>query len=88
MEPKMICQSCTMPIDAAEDRGTEMDGSKSKEYCKYCLRNGAFTDPGMSFEQMQTTVKTEMKKRNIPDNIIQHSLDSLANLKRWKKAKA
>lgn len=85
MQPGMICQSCTMPIDAEEHRGTEMDGSKSTTYCKYCYQNGAFTDPGMTLGQMKETVTTEMKKRDIPENIIQQSLNSLAGLKRWEK---
>ena len=40
-EPK-LCQSCGMPL--TEDLlGTEADGSKSHDYCKYCYMDGAFT---------------------------------------------
>jgi hypothetical protein len=86
MEPKKICQSCTMPIDNAEDRGTEKDGSKSELYCKYCYQQGAFVDPTTTFDQMKEIVVTQMRKRDIPENIVQQSLDHLAGLKRWKRA--
>ena len=38
------CQSCGMPMGSTDELyGTEKDGSKSKDYCKYCYENGAFT---------------------------------------------
>lgn len=84
MEPKLFCQSCTMPIDKVEDRGTEKDGSKSNEYCKYCYQNGKFTDPGMTLEKMKSNVITQMKQRSFPLEILQRSLEMLPGLKRWK----
>ena len=85
MEPKMFCQSCTMPIDNIADRGTEKDNSKSNEYCKYCYKDGAFSEPGMTFEKMRSIVTIQMQKMNLPGDIIQKSLDSLAHLKRWQR---
>ena len=43
------CQSCGMPMGATNEMyGTNADGSKSEDYCKYCFENGAFTsDPTM-----------------------------------------
>ena len=84
METKLFCQSCTMPIDNVADRGTEKDGSKSCEYCKYCYQSGAFINPNMSFEEMKSLVVTQMEKMNLPSDIIQHSIRSLPNLKRWR----
>lgn len=84
MIPLKFCQSCTFPIDNSDDRGTEKDSSKSSMYCKYCYKNGEFTDPGMTLEKMQEIVKTEMQKQNLPANIIQQSLTMLPLLKRWK----
>lgn len=77
-----------MPIDNPADRGTEKDGSKNGEYCKYCYQNGAFTTPGMSFEEMKSIVATQMKKLNMPDSIIQKSTEMLPHLKRWRKVSA
>ena len=88
MEPKVFCQSCTMPIDNVADRGTEKDGSKSNEYCKYCYQNGAFINPDMSFDEMKSLVITQMEKMNLPADIIQNSVRSLPNLKRWRNVNA
>lgn len=87
MEPKIFCQSCTMPIDNIEDRGTERDGSRSKEYCKYCYQNGKFTDPDMTLEKMKNIVTTQMNKMSLPPVTLQKSLDYLPHLKRWQKQK-
>lgn len=85
MEAQKFCQSCTMPIDDMEERGTEKDGSKSDSYCKYCYQEGRFTDPEMTLERMQQIATTEMKKQKLPENIIQLSLNMLPGLKRWAK---
>lgn len=84
MELNNFCQSCTMPIDNIADRGTEKDGSKSAIYCKYCYQEGNFINPDLTLEEMKKIVVTQMHKLNLPDNIIQQSLDSLPNLKRWR----
>jgi hypothetical protein len=49
---EQICQSCAMPMVKDEDFGTNVDGSKNQEYCRYCFRNGKFTDPDITKEQM------------------------------------
>lgn len=43
MEEK-LCQSCGMPMGEQDELfGTNQDGSKNLEYCKYCYEKGAFT---------------------------------------------
>ena len=38
------CQSCAMPMgDSNEMYGTNADGSKNEDYCKYCYDKGKFT---------------------------------------------
>jgi hypothetical protein len=83
MEPKIFCQSCTIPIDNIDDRGTEKDGSKSDLYCKYCYQHGTFIDPDMDLNKMKNILVTQMRKFNLPESIIQQSLDTLPHLKRW-----
>lgn len=85
MNPNLICQSCTMPIDNMADRGTEKDGSKNSEYCKYCYQDGHLIEPDMTLTQMKEMVEKQMKKMNLPETIIQHSLNALPGLKRWQK---
>jgi hypothetical protein len=44
MEKALICQSCGMPLEKAEDYGTNADGTSNNEYCVYCYKDGKFTD--------------------------------------------
>ena len=83
MQPKNICQSCTMPIDNFEDRGAEKNGSKSDLYCKYCYKDGALIDPNMTIDEMKKIVTTQMQKLHLPENLIQRSVTLLPTLKRW-----
>lgn len=51
MEEK-YCQSCGMPMGSTDALyGTEKDGGKSADYCRYCYENGAFTSD-VSMEEM------------------------------------
>jgi hypothetical protein len=84
MENKIICQSCGMPIDTDSIKGTEKNGSKSNEYCKYCYENGTFKHPNMILEDMQNNVKNQMKKLELHDYAIQKAINLLPTLKRWK----
>ena len=41
---QIFCQSCGMPMGATDEMyGSNSDGSKNEDYCKYCFDNGAFT---------------------------------------------
>ena len=74
-----------MPLSKPELLGTEKDGSPKKYYCKYCYRNGQFTNPNLTLEEMKIKVKDQMKKMKIDDETITIAVDSLPNLKRWRK---
>lgn len=38
------CQSCAMPLGEGDDLlGSNADGSKNADYCRYCYQDGAFT---------------------------------------------
>ena len=39
---QQFCQSCGMPLNGA-NHGTEADGSLCPDYCKYCYKDGRFT---------------------------------------------
>ena len=39
MEFEQFCQSCAMPL-TEEILGTNEDGSKSQDYCKFCYEDG------------------------------------------------
>ncbi len=84
MENNIFCQSCSMPLDKPELLGTEKDGSKNKEYCAYCYKNGAFTTPNTTLQEMQAMVKTQMEKMKMESTAINMAVNSLPHLKRWK----
>jgi hypothetical protein len=72
-----------MPIDKPSDQGTEKDGSLSDQYCKYCYKDGSFTDPEMSLNKMKTICVQEMQKQGLPAVLIEQTLAMLPTLKRW-----
>jgi len=76
-----------MPLDNPDLLGTEKDGSKSQEYCKYCYEVGEFADPDMSLEGMQSLVIDKLEQENVPEDIIEGAVNSLLHLKRWKNIK-
>ncbi len=55
METK-YCQSCAMPLEAADACGTNADGSKNEDYCQYCFKDGAFTWHGTMDEMIEFCV--------------------------------
>jgi len=54
MSEMVMCQSCGMPLDSDEVKGTNADGSLSEEYCIHCYKDGAFTH-NMSMDEMIET---------------------------------
>ena len=85
MEPKgPICPSCGMPMERAEDFGTREDGGESNDYCCFCFKKGAFTDPNISMDEMIEKLvgmasqmeMSEFQARDMARNV-------LPTLKRW-----
>lgn len=38
------CENCGDPLAGPEDFGTEADGSRSKQFCRLCYRDGSFRE--------------------------------------------
>jgi len=83
MANKHFCQSCSMPMDTPELFGTEKDGSKNSDYCKYCYVDGAFTNPNMTLEEMKDLMMKIMDKEKLPEDIVEVAISRLPYLKRW-----
>ena len=83
-----VCQCCAMPMgDTDELYGTNADGSKNGEYCKYCYENGKLLFEGTMEEMIEICVPhmvsgnpemTAETARKIME-------DTLPTLKHWKK---
>jgi len=82
-----LCQSCGMPLGNEEVKGTEQNGLKNENYCKYCYENGAFKKPNMNLEEMKDNVSTQMKKLKLPIYAIQKAINILPTLSRWNNKK-
>ena len=83
MSDSKICQSCSMPLDGVDLWGTEKDGSKNHEYCKFCYKDGAFTNPGITLDQMKAHMRKIMGKEKLPEDIMEAAISRLPHLKRW-----
>jgi len=74
-----------MPMGKPEDFGTNADGGRDGEYCRYCFQNGSFTSPGISLHDMIDRLvkmapmmgKTEAEARKMAGEV-------LPKLRRWK----
>ena len=52
-----FCQCCGMHLgDTDELYGTNADGSKNEEYCKYCFENGEVTFKGTMEEMIEVCI--------------------------------
>ncbi|MFM2367849.1 MAG: hypothetical protein RL619_145 [Bacteroidota bacterium] len=84
MENTTFCQSCGMPLSTEELKGTEHNGIKNNEYCKYCYEDSHFKHPEMDLEKMKNAVQAHMEKEKLPNYMVQRALKILPVLNRWK----
>ena len=86
MDNKQRCQSCGMPL-GENFYGTNMDGTETQEYCKYCYKNGEFIDPTLTLEKMIDSSVKYMKENQGFDEKKARELSSsvIPQLKRWNK---
>jgi len=91
MENANICQSCGMPLNTQEEKGTGKDGSASEEYCVHCYKDGEFTQD-ISLEEMtelNLQYLEEWNKENDQEYRVEDARAELnrflPTLKRWRK---
>lgn len=86
MDDKVRCQSCGMPLssDVGND-GTQADPSPVSEYCQFCYKDGGFTNPDQTLDEMvQSSV--DFMTANLgftPEKASEMSNDIIPRLKRW-----
>ncbi len=87
MKKKYVnCQSCGMPLDKDERTvGTEANGTLSEMYCSHCYRNGKFTSPDITVEEMRAKVTEKIVEMKIPRFVAKFLTRNTYKLKRWKK---
>ena len=83
-----FCQSCGMPLSKPEDFGTMAQGFRQNDYCVHCYKDGSFTQPNITLQQMialctgyivQSGDMSETEARALMERTLPH-------LKRWSGA--
>ncbi|HBI60555.1 MAG TPA: transcriptional regulator [Lachnospiraceae bacterium] len=81
------CQSCGMPMgNTNEMYGSNKDGSKNEDYCKYCFENGAFTSDCTMDEMIEFCIPHMVKAHSdMTENKARSMMkEFFPTLKRWK----
>jgi hypothetical protein len=80
-----ICQSCSMPLEKDKDFGTNFDGTRNFDYCHICYKNGKFTEPSITMEQMIEKVALMTSQfQGIPEaQATEMARNLIPKLKRW-----
>ncbi len=82
-----FCQCCGMPMGNTDELyGTNLDGSKNNDYCKYCFEKGEFSFKGTMEEMVEICIPHVLENN---DNMNEESarkmmLEWFPTLKRWK----
>jgi hypothetical protein len=76
-----------MPLRRSADFGTNEDGSKNEDYCRYCWQTGAFTEPKITMDQMVDKVAQMMMEMQgiSEDHAIEMCVHFIPKLSRWRK---
>lgn len=83
MEP-LICQSCGFSF-SPEFRGTNRDLSKNNQFCISCYKNGKFTDPHLTIQELEKTYFIKAREHNqISLEEAHEIIKTLPDLERWK----
>ena len=80
-----MCESCGMPLKD-EFKGTNADGGKTDQYCKYCYADGAFTAPDATVEEMREYSIRGMNEKGWPRFLASLMTKNTDKLPRWQKA--
>ena len=81
-----FCQSCGMPMEKPDDFGTAAEGFRINDYCHYCFRDGTFTEPAITMQEMIDKCVSTMARQGIMPAAQASSLmaDVIPRLKRWR----
>ncbi len=82
---KKICQSCAMPLDSDDLLGTNKDGSVNHDYCKYCYKDGEFTDDVSMDEYIEMCSQFGEQAGMTNEQMREYCAAVFPTLKRWKK---
>jgi len=74
-----------MPMETAEDFGSNADGGKNHEYCQYCWQDGEFTAQMELPEFIEMQVKIAVEKLGMEESEAREVAEAtLPELDRWR----
>ena len=80
------CQSCGMPLQNEDDFGTNENGSRNSNYCRFCFQRGRFTDDGITMEEkIEKNIEIAKSMGMSEETARQMATMTIPRLKRWKK---
>ena len=85
-----FCQSCGMPL-TEQVLGTNADGSKNKDYCMYCYKDGKFLQECTMDEMIEHCSQfVDEVNKNMPKPMTKEEYKDMMRgffpmLKRWKE---
>ncbi len=77
-----------MPMACPEDHGTNADGTKNKDYCRYCFSDGQFTSNQTMEAFLESCIPFVLQTGVYPDagTAREQMKRYYPTLKRWKEA--
>ncbi len=80
-----VCQSCGVPMSLDErGGGTEVDGTRTREYCSHCYARGQFVHPIITMPQMIQKVNARLLDLHVSPGSVAKITGALPSLKRWR----
>lgn len=81
-----VCQSCGTPLSKESFPGSNADGSKNREYCRYCFQNGSFVKDESMEEMIESCIPFRINETDCPDaeSARSNMLAHFPTLKRWR----
>lgn len=74
-----------MPMEKPEDFGMSADGFRNNDYCRFCFKDGCFTDPHITMVQMIDKVASMSAKMNMSETQAREMAKAfIPRLKRWR----
>ena len=86
MQATRFCQSCGMPMgDTDALNGTNADGTRNTEYCKYCFENGRFHKEETMEQMLESCIPFMVEGGMSAEEARRILSEQLPQLKRWRK---
>jgi hypothetical protein len=73
-----------MPMVWQTDFGTNSDGSRNYEFCRFCFQDGKYLDPELTVDRMIGMSTEAMQRMKLSEELIEQAKMVIPTLKRWK----